>query len=615
MTMRLPSVESLFTKILVTFKRFPLAIVAAVGGVVVSCLMVHLDYTKSGVFEGYTRILMACYLGMLLFISVALFSQRMKLSLIRNGLLQSAAIALAIIYFLTLPVHLHTSVYICFGLYTIGLLLLVSFAPFMLGGDVNGFWQFNKEILLRFLVAVLYSAVLYAGVSIGLLAIDKLFNAGIDSKIYLDLWIVITGIFNTWFFLAGLPENLDELEASTTYPKGLKIFTQYVLLPLVSLYLVILYSYEIKIFFTSHWPEGWVTYLVLCFSVSGILSVLLIWPIRNEEGQHWIKNFTRFFYFALFPLILLLALAIYKRILQYGITEYRYFIMLLALWLVFVASYFLISKAKSIKLIPISLCLIAFLSSFGPWGAFSISKHSQLRHMESILAKNKMLDQTNHYVAGKEIKWKDHFELSSVVQYLVEMHGFEVMQPYLYSNLDSLLKKELSHSSGYSTECAEKILKLMGLRYINTWDRIGKNGELINFKAANSEVVNIAGYHEYIPKVNLNYYGSKADTTITAGYKLGRDSMRISFNTVKPVVCMLFNKKGEILSLNLLGPIDSLIKSGYVLKETIPAEKMTFIISNVSVEIKLRISNLVVQKQEKQTHIKSMDANALVRWK
>jgi hypothetical protein len=91
--------------------------------------------------------------------------------------------------------------------------------------------------------------------------------------------------------------------------------------------------------------------------------------------------------------------------------------------------------------------------------------------------------------------------------------------------------------------------------------------------------------------------------------------MRISFNTVKPVVCMLFNKKGEILSLNLLGPIDSLIKSGYVLKETIPAEKMTFIISNVSVEIKLRISNLVVQKQEKQTHIKSMDANALVRWK
>lgn len=614
MTMRLPSIESLFTKIFASLKRFPLAIVAAVVGAVVSCLMVHLDYNKSAVFESYTRILMACYLGMLLFISAALFSQRMRLSLIRSSLLQGTAIALAVIYFLMLPVHLHASVYICFGLYTIGLLLLVSFAPFMLSGDVNGFWQFNKEILLRFLVAVLYSAVLYAGVSIGLLAVDKLFNANIDGKIYLDLWIVITGIFNTWFFLAGLPDTFDELEASTAYPKGLKIFTQYVLLPLVSLYLVILYSYEIKIFFTTHWPEGWVAYLVLCFSVLGILSLLLIWPIRNEEGLHWIKNFTRFFYFALFPLILLLVLAIYKRISQYGITEYRYFIMLLALWLVFVASYFLISKAKSIKLIPISLCLIAFLSSFGPWGAFSISKYSQLRHMESILAKNKMLDQTNHYVVGKEIKWKDHFELSSVVQYLVEMHGFEVMQPYLYSNLDSLLKKELSRSSGYSAECAEKILKLMGLRSVNKWDRIGKNRELINVRAANHKVVDITGYNEYIPDVNLSYYGSKADTTITAGYKLGRDSMRISFNTAKSVIYMLFNKS-EMLSMNLLGPIDALLKSGYVLKDTIPAEKMTFTVSNGTVEVKFRISNLVVQKQEKQTHIQSMDANALVRWK
>ena len=146
--------------------------------------------------------------------------------------------------------------------------------------------------------------------------------------VILFLTDIVLGFFvwNLLRKLEAVEENLDELEASTTYPKGLKIFTQYVLLPLVSLYLVILYSYEIKIYFTSHWPEGWGTYLVLCFSVSGILSLLLIWPLRNEEGQHWIKNFTRFFYFALFPLILLLALAIYKRILQYGITEYSYFI-------------------------------------------------------------------------------------------------------------------------------------------------------------------------------------------------------------------------------------------------------------------------------------------------
>ena len=45
------------------------------------------------------------------------------------------------------------------------------------------------------------------------------------------LWIVIAGVFETWFFLAGVPKNLEELDESDDYPKGLKIFTQYVLLP------------------------------------------------------------------------------------------------------------------------------------------------------------------------------------------------------------------------------------------------------------------------------------------------------------------------------------------------------------------------------------------------
>ncbi len=610
------SIESLVARIIASFERFPLAIVAAVVGSVTFCLMIHLDCAKSDVMERYMRVLMTCHSGMLLFISVSFFSERMKLSWIQNSWLQALAVALVLLYFLLLPAHLHTSVYIRFGLYTIGLFLLISFAPFMIVGGVSGFWHFNKAMLLRFLTAVIYSFVLYVGVSIGLLAVDKLFNAHIDSKVYLDLWVVIAGIFNTWFFLAGLPSNFDELEVSTAYPKGLKIFTQYILLPLVSLYLLILYSYEIKILFTSRWPEGWVVYLVIYFSISGILSLLLVWPIRNDEGQHWIKNFTRFFYLALFPLIVLLILAIYKRISQYGITEFRYFVLLLALWLIFIASYFLISKAKNIKLIPVSLCLIAFCSSFGPWGAFNVSKFSQLKHMESILIKNKMLDSKNHYISGKEIKWKDHFELSSVVQYLVEMHGFKAMQPYLRSNLDSLLKNELSHSSGYSPECAEKILRSMGLRYVNKWDqREVSNTELINFKTAHNKAVNITGYNEYISSLYLSSYGSKTDTTITTGCMLDRDSMIVSFNTSKPIIYVSFYKKNQTLSLNLTGSIDSLIDSGTP-KNNIPAEKMIFTAFSSNAEIKLRVNELDVQKvSKKETQIRSMNADILIRWK
>ena len=41
---------------------------------------------------------------------------------------------------------------------------------------------------------------------------------------------------NTFIFLAGVPKDLSALEKETSYPKGLKAFTQFVFLPLITLY-------------------------------------------------------------------------------------------------------------------------------------------------------------------------------------------------------------------------------------------------------------------------------------------------------------------------------------------------------------------------------------------
>jgi hypothetical protein len=64
-------------------------------------------------------------------------------------------------------------------------------------------------------------------------------------------------------FLAGFPRDFSNPATISDYPQGLKIMTQYVLLPLVTLYLLILYAYLAKVIFTAHWPSGWVAYLVL----------------------------------------------------------------------------------------------------------------------------------------------------------------------------------------------------------------------------------------------------------------------------------------------------------------------------------------------------------------
>ena len=80
-------------------------------------------------------------------------------------------------------------------------------------------------------------------------------------------------------------------------------------------------------------PSGWIGYLVSSVAALGILSLLLVHPIKERKENGWIRTYGRWFYLALVPSIVMLLLAIWQRIAQYGITEKRYFLIVLSLWL------------------------------------------------------------------------------------------------------------------------------------------------------------------------------------------------------------------------------------------------------------------------------------------
>src|SRR5690554_7276939 len=103
------------------------------------------------------------------------------------------------------------------------------------------------------------------------------------------------GFFNTWFFLSGIPEKLDQSEGAYP-PKELKVFAQYILLPLLAVYLLILYGYGAKIVLIWDWPRGIVSYLIICVAVLGITTFLLLYPYSRLEGTNWIKKSTLAFY-------------------------------------------------------------------------------------------------------------------------------------------------------------------------------------------------------------------------------------------------------------------------------------------------------------------------------
>lgn len=444
--MKLASFQKLLSDFLQVIKRFPLELLAAVTGTVAGMAMVRADSMED---PQHQIVLFSSNLALTLFLSVSLFSESHRLSSKTRWLLSGAALLLVLLAAQGLyPVTLEVSI-IRFLLLAAAFHLLVSFAPFIYSGSMDGFWEYNKTIFLRILLSGLYSGALYIGIAIAVSATDVLFDLKMPNEIYGYTFCLIAGIFNTVFFLSGIPNNWKAMEDPQPYPKGLKVFTQYVLIPLASIYLVILLAYEIKIIIEWELPKGIVTSLVMGYAVYGMLSLLLVHPIRYDEGNQWMRTYAGVFYVLLIPLIALMGVAIGVRIDQYGVTESRYFIVLIGLWLTGVSLYFLFSHLKNIKVVPVTLCIALLLATWGPQSAPAVSMRSQTNRLKDFFKKHQAYE-NEKIIPLKSRTTSD--EAEALLRYLLNRYGLEAIQPLTDVNLAQLTAAADTIKNHYDAE-------------------------------------------------------------------------------------------------------------------------------------------------------------------
>jgi hypothetical protein len=291
--MKLPSITNLINQAKETFARFPLAILSSILGAFVMIRIIGFspDYYKEHSHFWY-NLAMTFSLGLPLFIATSLFTESKTMKSVSKYIFQLISIGILLLFYFTLSAD--TDLYDIgrYCLYLIAFHLLVSFSSHFYSSDnsQNNFWGFNQIIFLRIILSGLYSVVLYGGLAIALLSFDKLFDMQIDGKRYMQLFFFIVGVFNTWFFCSGVPASYRNEELK--FQKGLKIFTQYVLLPIIVIYVIILYLYLFKIIFNWNLPVGWVSYLVIGFSTAGIFSLLLIYPLVESKEIKWVSTNT-----------------------------------------------------------------------------------------------------------------------------------------------------------------------------------------------------------------------------------------------------------------------------------------------------------------------------------
>lgn len=433
-------------------------------------------------------VLAAATLGLPLFVALALAAERVGSRPLSIGL-GLLGVAALVGFALAWPHWTDALRFRRYAQLSIGFHLLVAFLPYLDGRESNGFWQFNRVLFLRFLSALLHSGVLFLGLVVALLALDKLFGIKVHGNTYMRLWLFISFLFNTSFFLGGVPENLATLDQRRDYPRALKVFSQFILIPLVAIYLAILTAYLVRVLVTGQWPSNWIGYLVSSVATVGILSLLLVHPLRDDEGHRWIGRYARWFYVALLPAVGMLLAAVWKRIDQYGVTEDRYFLAVLALWLAAISVAFLVRPRTGIRWIPMTLCALAFATFAGPLGAYSVSRNSQLARLRTLFEANQVLVNGVAKPVTTDVPVKDRKEMSGIVLYLLEAHGSGSLRGMLGETMPVLASDSLSvgkHRYVDHNEDARGVMKALGMSYVGRWETT--QGAPFNYYRWNAQV-------------------------------------------------------------------------------------------------------------------------------
>ncbi|MGE5580483.1 MAG: DUF4153 domain-containing protein [Bacillota bacterium] len=269
-------------------------------------------------------------------------------------------------------------------------------------------------------VAVLFSAVMFIGISSITLTFTSLFSIKTAPELYLHIWMVMAGVLAPFLFMAGIPVAGADVEGEE-YPKTLKNLVIYVVTPLLTAYTLVLYLYFAKILITRQWPVGLVAHLVLWYSIVSLAVLHFVWPL--ERSNKWAGIFSRYFPRTVIPLLLMMFASLGIRVRYYGITENRYYVGVVGLWVLASALYLGFAKQRNRVILPATLAIVVLMSVFGPWSSFSVAKWSQNRRFEEIVTRNNMVVNGAIVPAPPQISDEDRRETAAVLQYFERFHS------------------------------------------------------------------------------------------------------------------------------------------------------------------------------------------------
>ena len=439
---------------------------------------------------------------------------------------------------------------------TMVFLILVFFYALNLWYDVN-YEAYVIKIFSGWFITVLYASVLYFGISAILFTIESLFDININRDLYLYSFFIVTFIFGISMFLSKIPLK-DQDFKDYLYPKSLKVLLVYIVIPLISIYTIILYAYFVKILISWEWPKGLVSHLVLWYSAISAGVIFLITPVLYENKvanifKIWFPKF-------ILPILVMMFISIWQRIDQYGITENRYYIVLLSIWVFGIMLYFSFMKPLKNIVIPISLSIFVLISIYGPISSYSISKASQNNRLNKILRNNDMLVE-GIIKSNSNADKQSQTEISNIISYFNSNHSLGDIK---------VLPKDF--------QLADTI-NLFGFEYKPYEPSFGSQDYYSYYTDINQKPISIEGFDYY---VNMSTWNQQEIITENINIRYNQNNYNLS----------IYEDGDELLIINLEEASREIDHSLNTEKNSLDISQMTIDREDTKIKVRLIFTNI-----------------------
>ena len=300
----------------------------------------------------------------------------------------------------------------------IALLVLLGF-PFEKNNQ--GFTYRNFTNLFHLGLATAVWLLVFGLVAAILFTITTLFNVEFSDSFYSHFYTSL-GIFTQPLFFLVFQQR--QAKSEMTLNRIFEILVNFVLAPALMIFTVLLYAYVVQIIFEGVLPKGMLANITLPYLLGG----LGVYALRSICAKARWETFFKFYPYLAIVSIVLLWLAIDRRISAYAWTEPRIYLVALATAITIAYAILTVPKIRQYRLIS-AVVMVAIFAMTWVVKPKEIAYQSQTERFEQLLTKLNLSDSSGKIRNDVDFderlenmpksELKDWKELDSVSDYLL----------------------------------------------------------------------------------------------------------------------------------------------------------------------------------------------------